>query len=379
MHLLERYATSCGVKINKPYIYEKFFPIPEERYISFQPFSKYNSKNYDYWDEVVDLLNPFLEKEKIKLIQIGANQDKKVVGCLNVCGQTNVQQAAYIIKNGLMHIGTDSFAAHIASGYGKKIVALYSNNNIENVKPYWSSPKDISLLSPKLNKKPQYSVEEYPKSINEIKPEEIVANILEKLNIRYDSLPKTVFIGKEYISKTLEIIPDAKIDTNQINIDTLVIRMDYIFNEEILHHYIQNKKCIIFTNKPINIELLKAFKNNIAQILYIIEENNDPNFIKELKSNNINYNMISWLAEETLNKYKLNYMDYGLIFRKEYPTINFEITNNLHYKSSRIILSSKGQFKTKYQWQNDIKDYKLINNQDLLKEIGNLYIFSIDQ
>ena len=31
-----------------------------------------------------------------------------------------------------MHIGADSFAAHIASGYGKKIVALYSNNNINN-------------------------------------------------------------------------------------------------------------------------------------------------------------------------------------------------------------------------------------------------------
>jgi len=378
MHLLERYATSCGVKIGKPYIYEQFFPVTEDKYISFQPFSKYGSKNYDYWDEVVNLIQPYLEKQNIKLIQIGANEDRKVVGCLNVCGQTNVPQAAYIIKNAIMHIGADSFAAHIASGYGKKIVTLYSNNNIENVKPYWSNNNDVSLISPKVNRKPQYSVDEFPKSINEIKPEQIAESILQKLNIEHNHLPETVFIGKEYISKTLEIIPDTLIDTNQINIDTLIIRMDYIFNEQVLHHFVQTKKCIIFTNKPINIELLKAYKQNIAQLIYIVEEDNDFNFIKELKTNVINYQMISWLSEEDLNKYKLNYMDYGLIFRKEYPTVDFQLKDNLHYKSSRILLSAKGQFGTKYQWQNDIKDSKLGNNQELLKEIGNLYIFSID-
>ena len=65
MHLIERYATSCGVKIDKPYIYETFFPVNVEKYISFQPFSKYPSKNYDYWDEVVAVISPYLQQNNI--------------------------------------------------------------------------------------------------------------------------------------------------------------------------------------------------------------------------------------------------------------------------------------------------------------------------
>ena len=379
MHLIERYATACGVKIGKPYIYDTYFPLTIEKYISFQPFSKYPSKNYDYWDEVIAIIFPFLQKENIHIIQIGAKDDKPINNTINFCGQTKISQAAYIIKNGLIHVGADSFAAHIASGYGKKIVALYSNNNINNVKPYWTKPEDMILLEPKLNKKPQYSVNEIPKSINSIKPEDIAKSILKLLNIKYENLPETKHIGIEYINKTFEIVPDKPLDISKIPIDPIVVRMDYYFNEQVLEFYLQNKKSIIFTNKPINEQLLQKYKGNIPQLIYIIESDNDPSFAKTLKNNTINSAFLSYLPEEQLNLFKLNYMDYGLINRKDHPTDKININNNnTYFKSSRIILSSEGQFNTKYQWITKDLSNKYKDDTVLNEELNNIYIFNLD-
>jgi hypothetical protein len=379
MHLIERYATSCGVKIGKPYIYETFFPIPVEKYISFQPFSKYQSKNYDYWDEVIAMISPYLNEQNIKIIQIGAKDDKHINGTINLSGQTKISQAAYIVNNSILHLGADSFAAHIASGFNKKIVCIYSNNNINNVKPYWSKSQDVVLLKPNTDKKPQYSANEFPKSINNIKPEEIAKGVLDLLNITYKKTPKTIYIGDDYKSKTFEIIPDKPINISSINIETFIIRMDYHFDEQVLEYYLQNRKCIIITNKPINENLLKQYKNNIVQFVYLVENDNDSKFIKILKNNTINTVYMSYLNEDELNQFKLDYMDYGLIIRRDYPKDHINFADNIYFKSSRIILSSEGQFNTKYQWLTKDLSNKYIQNKELQKELNNLYIFSLDQ
>jgi hypothetical protein len=381
MHLLERYATSCGVKIGKPFIYDNFFPLPFDKYLCFQPFSKYQSKNYDYWQEVIDIISPYLNEQNIKIIQIGVKDDRQFNNCLYLAGQTNISQAAYIIKNSILHFGADSFAAHIASGYNKKIVAIYSNNNIENVKPYWSEEKDVVLLKPEGGTiKPSYSAGENPKNINKIKAEDIAKNILNLLNIKYDKIPKTIYIGEDYQNKTFELILDKLINPSSIPIPNPIIRMDYLFNEQALDLMLKEKRCIIITNKPINIDLLKAFKANVAQIIYIIEEDNDFNFVKAMKENAIPYNLISYLKPEILNKFKINYMDYGLIFDKTYNTkdkTNIKDTDNLLYISSKILVSSEGQFKSKFDWLNK-NGNKVVDNEDFWKESSNFLIFQLD-
>lgn len=382
MHLLERYATSCGVKINKPYIYDSFFPLTVEKYISFQPFSKYSSKNYDLWQEVIDIILPFLEKENIKIVQIGIKEDKQFNHVTYLAGQTNISQAAFIIKNSIMHFGADSFGAHIASGYSKKILAIYSNNNIENVKPYWSKKEDLILISPQGGtKKPSYSAGENPKNINKIKPEEIAKGILNLLNIKYEQMPNTVYIGEDYYNKTFEIILDQLINPDSIPIANPIIRMDYHFNEQGLALFLEKKKCIIITDKTINIELLKSYKENIPQLIYIINENNDFNFVKELKRFGIPYVLISYLKDEDLNKYKIDYMDYGLIIQKEYNNKNkttINSTSNLFYISSKILVSSKGQFNSKFDWLNR-NGRTVVDHEDFWKESNYFYIFGIDK
>jgi hypothetical protein len=379
MHLLERYASACGVKIGKPYIYEKYFPIPFDKYITFQPCSKYDSKNYDYWEEVVLLILPYLKERGINIIQIGAQKDKPVPNCYNVCGQTKIQQAAYILSNSMLHFGADSFAAHIASGFNKKIVGLYSNNNIENVKPYWSNNKDIVLLKSPSNKKPSYSAFEQEKDINNIKPEVIAQAILDLLDIKCKLNFKTSHIGKEFTIKTFEVVPGDNLNLNAISIGNPIIRMDYSFNETFLENILKIKNnIIIFTNKRINQDIIKNYKNKIAQIIYIIDENNDPKFVELLKKNLINYTLLSFLPEEDLNKFKLNYLDFNLIIRKDFtkkPKL-IDDCKNLLYKSSRQLISEEGQFSSKYDWKNK-NGNTVVDDEEFWKEVENFYIFEL--
>ena len=377
MHLLERYATACGVKINKPYIYEKLFPCNIEKYITFKPSSKINSNNYDYWNEALNLILPFLEKEKIKVIQIGDSNDKHINGAVNILGQTSIQQEAYLIKNAIMHLGADNIGCQIASMYSKKILAIYSSHNINNTKPYWSKEEDCVLICPN-DLKPTYSSEEASKNINKINPEQIAEGIFGLLNIEIKEKIKTKFIGANYTNKSLEVIPSINIDTTKINVDTLVVRMDYLFDEKALEKFLQNKKCIIFTDKPINIELLKQHRNHILNVIYLINKDNQPIFVKNLKNSAIKYTLLSYLSEESLADYKLDYMDHGLIIRKDLCQ-KPEIKGNdkLFYMSSRTILSDSGIYYTKYHWLNKLQNNEAIDNPLFWEDSDSLYLYSI--
>ena len=72
MRLLDTYATNTGSKIDKPFIYSKFFPLPIGKYITFQAQTPYDSRNYSYWQEVINLLHPFLNKNDLKRFEKGS-------------------------------------------------------------------------------------------------------------------------------------------------------------------------------------------------------------------------------------------------------------------------------------------------------------------
>ena len=153
MHLLDTYALNCGVKIDKPYIYTTFYPLGEEKYITIQPFSNYSGKVYDYWNEVINYMQPKLSEHGIRIVQIGKQDDPQLAHCIWTQGSTTIAQASFLIKNSKLHLGVDSFGAHVASAYGRKIVGLYSTNWAENCKPYWSNEEDCVLLEPDRSKR----------------------------------------------------------------------------------------------------------------------------------------------------------------------------------------------------------------------------------
>src|SRR3954466_6423663 len=113
MHLIQRYALSCGVPIGEPFILPKFYPLVVDKFITLHPNSKYPSKCYSFWQDVIDLIHPILTANDISIVQIGTKEDKPLRGCYYTAGQTTINQAAYIVSHAMIHVGADSFAAHI--------------------------------------------------------------------------------------------------------------------------------------------------------------------------------------------------------------------------------------------------------------------------
>ncbi len=353
MHLLESYALSAGQKIDKIQIMENYYPLDIKEYVTFQPFSK-GAKSYDYFNDVLAPVIPALHSRGIQIVQIGGPNEQPFPGCFHTQGTTNIGQVAYIIKNAKLHFGVDSFGAHLAGHYNIPLVSLYSNNYINCVKPYFGDTKYQILLEPdRTNLKPSFALEEYPKQINKIKPELIASSILKllgfKTNIQFESL----YFGEAYTRPIIEVIFDQIINPKQLNIQSLIGRMDLHFNEENLFNQLKLCKVCIVTDKPIDIEKLKAFKGQITEIVYIVTENDNPQFAASASKLGIPFHLISYLNEEGIKNKKINYIDIGIIHSKKRnkPEELKEISSEkLFFKSNRFLLSNNKIYLSKAHW-----------------------------
>lgn len=387
MHLIETYALASGSKIGRPYIYEKFFPLTAEKYITIHPISKFDSKSYSYWQEVVDFLFEALTRSGIKIVQIGTKDDKKLKRCANINGQTNINQIAYILKNSMLHLGVDSFPTHVASHYNRKIVCLYSNNHIEAVKPYWGNPADHVLLQELEEKKPSFSASESPKAVDNIKPETIVNHVLTSLGLKDRLYFKTALRGPSYLHRHVETVPNGVVDTSAIGLDAIIVRMDLLFNEEALAKQLSVSSCCIITNKPIQIDLIKRFAPKIKQLLYILDENHNPTFVDELQKLGINYHLRTEMSAEKLESIKLYYLDFGLIDRKLSVDANLIEklkavgVENLVYRSNKFIISESRIFQSDAALEAgfsvpDLEGYftPAIDSELFWRDLGHFYV-----
>jgi hypothetical protein len=386
MHIIETYALNCGLKIDKPFIYEKYCPIPFDNYISFQPCSKYESKSYDLWQEVINQIAPKLVQKNIHIVQIGGKDEKPLENCYHLQGKTNINQAAYIIKRSIMHFGADSFGVHVASNYDKPIVALYSNSRPENAGPYFNSNGKIKIFEiDKKDRRPSYSAQESPKTINEIDPIQVANSILSMLDLDVVNI-KTIRIGEEYNRRLIESVPNAIIaDISKLGVNSLIMRMDYEFNEDVLQEQLKRNNCSIVTSKPIKTEILKTYKSNIAQIIYNLDEKHDVNFVKALKKSGVPFALSTELSEDFVKSIKIHYMDYQQIIRsvksKKEDIKNLEDLNNLYYKSNKITISNGKIYNSKAAYLKDMpfnnKPIKVIDIPEFWEEAKYFYLFEL--
>ena len=299
-HLVEVYAKDLGVKIGKPYFKPHFFPILEENYITIHNDNKVQSKEYDYWEEVVSLVKK--QAPDIKFIQIGAGKEPKIKNVAKFIATPSIKQSAYIIKNALMHVGIDSLPVHIASSFDKPIVAIYAHTYASTCRPVWGSKKNHTIIeSHRKGKKPSYSLSENPKSINLIRPEEIANAILKRLSKKKISR-KTIFIGDKYKEEFVHVIPDNKYSLSSKKV---VLRLDLLHNEENTLHLFKDNQVSIVTNKPLGDETLS--QKNINCIKYF-SDYFDEEFIERAKKKGVSLRLFC-TKEETLNEQRYKFFD----------------------------------------------------------------------
>ena len=363
MHLVEQYALACGAKIDKPYIYEKFAPLPFNNYITFSPYSK-PAKNYDYWREVLFMLLKDFQKLGVNIIQLGLKDEKPIEGCYDMRGKLDINQTAYLIKRGLLHLGTDSFPTHIASSFGKKIVSLYSNSPTQNCGPFFSDEKDTFLISsPREGNKHSYALEENPKTINRIGPELIAQKVFELMGIEAKIKNKTVKIGPKWIHEFIEVVPSAVTKfSKEVPKDRHIIRMDYHYDVNVMKEQLKVNAGVIVTEKPIPIKDLAEVKGRINQVIFLVTNKSyDKNFPRDLEKNNIPNCIFSKLEGEDLERLKFDILDLDkniqIIDKKSKKLLpNYENLdlNKLTFRSRKFIIEGDTIYPGKAAYMNKV-------------------------
>jgi hypothetical protein len=416
MHLIEKYSLNCGIspaKLGKPYIYTSYYPIPSNKYIVIHPSSGMSSKNYSYYQDIIDFIYEETKTTEFEIIQIGEEKDAPLSKCINLQGKTNIHQTCFILKNASLFIGNDSFSTHVSSAFGIPLVSLYSVIQPEVAGPYWNNGKQFTIMAPLEGKKPKYSAEDPDRLIDKIKPEEVLKKIslaLPEINSFSNKNLESLFFGKGYPRISTEFVPDSLIEINNGTEIPLNIRFDYL-DSDISSHNIDSalinllkRKCGIITSSPFDLAKFKDanVKQNIISFIFHIEKNLLDSIDKSIEfisyAKKLGFNIKVALikenfSEEEVSELKFKFLNIqGITFLNQtnWDTCITEETrkkiNNLTIlKSSRIIYSNNKVFLSKTalsenkpannftQPLSDIQDLKALG-----KELENCYLYNLN-
>lgn len=386
MHLLEQYSLATGAKISSPFILEKFYPLPFDKFITIQNSSGMSGKNYDYFNEVLQLLKPILDKYNINIIHLGLKDDSELPFVYRLCGLTNLGQSAYVIKRGLLHLGNDSSLMHFASGLDKPIVSLFSVSPPSVCGPFFNKNSKIICLEPEFPERTKYSYnpDENPKMVNTIKIERVVNSVLELLNIEENVNIESLYVGRSYKAQIFELIPNIVIDPQQFPNQLFNIRSDLFFDEKNIYDNLSLRKCAIVTKKVLNLDILKQLKQNIEQIIIEIVNDDLLDFIKEIHKTSIKYVLVTFETGESLNQLKFKFLNFNPIIplikgkKTEIKSINL-INKSTYFATNKVILSNGKIYPSQSHWENNIEASqfnKIIDNNTFWEELEYFYLYN---
>lgn len=353
IHLIETYALSCGLKIDRPYVFEHYTSVPFEKFISF------NKKCYPYYLEVINLIKPELDKRGIHIVQLQvSNNDIEAPDAIS--NSLTFGQWAYLIKRSLLHFGEDDYLFDLAGYYDIPRVILFSNTFPNTSKPYWgASEKQRIIFEKGPFEKPSFSSDINSNFVRLVKPEDIAQHIMDLLEIPWEKPYQTIFAGQQYrpAHDFAEIVPDKE-NPIQLNgrIASVCVRMDYNFDEQFLANVLEKTKASIVTNKPVNMNLLHMMRSKIAELAYIINDESDIQFARDLAKLNFPYALLSL---EPTPQLKEKFFEVGLVSgvvtaKLENVTALKDGLKGLFYKSSKRVLHGSNEYKGQYEWANKL-------------------------
>ena len=158
MHFLEDYSRQTGLRIRKTLPHTQYYPLPFTKYVTLNFSSPMAAKQWDMAQEFVNIVKPKLAEQGIELLHIGDSKEVMLSNVFRVCGQTNNAQMAFLISNSLLHIGIDSYAAHLSGIFDIPTVALYSVSSPKLCRPYFGTEDKTICLEPNFPEGHTYSI-----------------------------------------------------------------------------------------------------------------------------------------------------------------------------------------------------------------------------
>ena len=352
MNLTEKMALDCGVKISQPYLDRYFLPIRNDNYIIIDTRCKNTNGEYDYFNDVLDLIKPYLKEVNIDIFQIATDKNAKLA-CDKCFITINKKQENYLISKARLLISNENYSLHIASVFNTKSIGLYSLFNPINTRPVWNTNSQIILESHRDGNLPSYGrLNESPKTINFISPYVIAKNILDSLGISNDlERFELVHLGKSFNQKIVEIVPDFISDANFMKDRSINLRLDYIknLNSSVFNYWVSNRKVNIITDKDININMVAPYRNNILLMTIMLSENISEKFLKHCKSIGLKLKIFCD-DKNKLEEYRFKFLNWDVHQDFENEGALNKLTNlskNSKFISSKILISKGKQFSCK--------------------------------
>jgi hypothetical protein len=352
MNLTEKMALDCGVKISQPYLDRYFLPIRNDNYIIIDTRCKTTTGEYDYFNDVLDLVKPYLKEADIDIFQIATDKNVKLA-CDKCFITINKKQENYLISKARLLISNENYSLHIASVFNTKSIGLYSLFNPINTRPVWNTNSQIILESDRDGNLPSYGrLNESPKTINFISPYVVAKNILDSLSISNDlERFELVHLGKSFNQKIVEIVPDFVSDANFMKDRSINLRLDYIknLNSSVFNYWVSNRKVNIITDKDININMVAPYRNNILLMTIMLSENISEKFLKHCKSIGLKLKIFCD-DKNKLEEYRFKFLNWDVHQDFENEGALNKLTNlskNSKFISSKILISKGKQFSCK--------------------------------
>lgn len=294
MTLAETYSCASAVPLDTPRIADAFYPLehPVEKTILLHAFAggwveqngqkvpAFGGKIYGHYEEVLSLLRPIAEPAGYRFLQIGGPGEPPVRGIENLVGKTTIHQCAYLVKRAALLIGNDSQWAHIRGAYGGPLLVVYGTTSRPHY-PHWKDPeKTVLIESHRGGGKPSYAMQENPRTIDWIRPEEVATAALHLLGLPSTLSRQSLFIGDAYHQSLVEMVPNVVVDPRLPLSGPLIVRMDYAPPDsaaqtaaiDILARNLQLRKCVLFLDREVPLNLLAQFKPQIHSMRVEVDQ-----------------------------------------------------------------------------------------------------------
>jgi len=126
----------CDVDFDKMYIEQKEIDNPSikgmisgGKYITLNNQGGHPYRFYPWMSDIISMV------KGVSFIQIGGKDDAPIEGAINLAGKLSYRESAYVVKNGIFHIGVDSFCSHLAAAVDKLQICIYGSGARRVTKP----------------------------------------------------------------------------------------------------------------------------------------------------------------------------------------------------------------------------------------------------
>lgn len=383
MNLLKSFSVTTGLEPKKGFIYEKFYPFDFDKYIVLDSQTSNPLLHYAFWFRVIELIEPILSEQNIKIVHF--IEDKKYqYKHIYLGNDISLNEKAYILKRAKLFCGSSKIYSLICSEFNVKQCFIKTDYFLDNT----LAPESEIIHT---DKKRRNFVNPSLAQINNIRPEEIAKKILKSILNKDFTFDNTISIGKLYNAFSIELIPDSNFQINNNNKNEILIRMDQAFSEPLLEAQLNLEKASIVTNKAINKQLLEKCARNINKVYFKIEKNSNADFVGVLENLRINYDLISSLNDDDLNREKIKYIDYKKINKLTSVDLGFLQDldmSKVYFKTNRIIVKGGKTYPSKWYSKMDKPHGQIrngnfpipdVNYDELKEEAEHFYILTSEQ